>query len=62
MSERIQWKIIHSSEVVDFIIDMKNKRILIIGYSCSLEDLTLYAIKFGKEKVFMNARSALNWN
>jgi Flavin-binding monooxygenase-like len=46
-------RIIHSSESTSFQVDVKSKRILIIGGAWSAEDLALVAIKVGVEQVYI---------
>lgn len=50
-------KILHSMECLDnFENDVKGKTVLMIGDSCSAEDLALRAVKLGVEKVIIAAR------
>jgi cation diffusion facilitator CzcD-associated flavoprotein CzcO len=46
-------RIVHSSDSTSFQVDVKAKRILIIGGAWSAEDLALVAIKVGVERVFI---------
>ena len=55
--EEFTGRIIHSSEVDNFENDVKDKRVLIVGDSCSAEDLALRAIRLGASHVFITART-----
>mmetsp|Transcript_25629 Transcript_25629/g.60651 ORF Transcript_25629/g.60651 Transcript_25629/m.60651 type:complete len:402 (+) Transcript_25629:949-2154(+) len=50
-------RVVHSSDSTSFQVDVKSKRILIIGGAWSAEDLALVTIKVGVEHVFISYRS-----